>query len=302
MRLLVMSIIVMFITLPACGADQISVGDAQSDFNAGQYRSCLQKISSSLTGSTAKPGSSQRYDALMLRGECMLQLKRGDLAADAFESAARAVKAEGDLKRVAAAKAVAVLIRESTQLKYKSAQKSEPVDIVQPSSRSEAMKALLEDRLAALTPEVDKATQGTSLVPMEKLVPALRDLYSVELTVSGETTRTMALFKVLGERARNLIHAELDRCEARIDELYELAGEPTIGAGGNVVRGYRGLTSPERDELHGIADTLVKIERVAQVARRLSRTLGGATEAWETILADCVEVRDRAQQAYDRRY
>ena len=66
--------------------------------------------------------------------------------------------------------------------------------------------------------------------------------------------------------------------------------------------GYRGLTSPERDELKEMADTLVKIQQVAQNARRLSRRLGGQVEAWDAILADVGEAKQNAQQAYDRRY
>src|SRR4051812_45009869 len=64
--------------------------DARADFAAGQYQPCLQKISQILQDSTTVADADLRYDLLMLRGECLVQLRYIDLARDAFGLAASA--------------------------------------------------------------------------------------------------------------------------------------------------------------------------------------------------------------------
>jgi hypothetical protein len=139
---------------------------------------------------------------------------------------------------------------------------------------------------------------------MHKLLPEMRDAYAIELASSGDSVQTMPMARALGERARDLITGELDRLSKRIAELRDLANEPTFSSEGrnDGTIGYRGLTSPERDELKSMAQELVKIERVAQEGRRINRRLGGDGQVWDAILAEVADAKDHAQQAYDRRY
>src|SRR5689334_1553723 len=53
-----------------------SIDDAKADFAAGQYQGCLQKISRLLSPGISKPDPATPYDLLMLRGECMMQMKQ----------------------------------------------------------------------------------------------------------------------------------------------------------------------------------------------------------------------------------
>ena len=296
-------------------AQQPTIADAQADFDKGEYRPSLQKISSILNSPSAQPGTPQRYDLLMLRGECLLQLKEPVGAANSFDSAGLAIKGDGDVKKLSAARALAMLIRESPGMAYKPKTRSasegggasgaaEAINIVPPDSRKRALLAMLDDRIAALKPQIEQAAAGTSLVPMEKLLPALRDMYAIELTATGEAARTIPLAQTLGDRARELITAELDRIGKRTAELRDLANETTFSNEGrnNGTIGNRGLTSPERDEIKSMAQTLMQIEKVAQEGRRINRRIGGTGQAWDEILAQTTECKEQAQAAYDRRY
>jgi hypothetical protein len=280
-----------------------TIGDAQADFSAGQYPACLQKISQILAGPTAKPGSPQRYDLFMLRGECLMQMRRGDLAASAFESAALACKDSGPMTSFATAQATAILIKASPGLRYKPKlnPSSDPngIDIVPAEGRKAAMLALLDDRIAELKPKVDQALAGTTLPPMIDLVPAVSDMYMVEMAATGKTERMSDMGKAMGQHARDLIQPALQQITSRLQQLQDLANEPSEQ---NRQFGYRGLTSPERQELQDQADYLMKIEKLAQNARQLSRRLGGNVEAWDAILADCEEAKQAAEAAYNRRY
>jgi hypothetical protein len=278
-----------------------STDDPRADFTTGEYPACLKKISGLLSSRSLKPDSPERYDLLMLRGECMLKLKQRQAAAQAFDAAALGMKAGGDLPRVAAATALATLVKASPDLTYEP--KSHPdlagIDVVEPSWRKDAMAALFEDLRDKLSPRVDDAIHSNSLVASHELLPRLWELYTVELSTKGSAASTETKLEDLGVHARELIGNELNGMMARLDLLNDLAGEPAwVSAGIS----YRGLHTDEREELHRIADDLVKIQRTAENARRISRLLGRTGDNWDALLADCAVARDTAEQAYARRY
>jgi hypothetical protein len=310
--LLALCLIAVFATLVAprglaAPAQQLSVADAQADLNAGDYPGCLRKISTLLASSSMKSDSPERYDLLMLRGECMLNLKQPIAAASAFEAASVVGKNQTDLPKIASAEANSVLIKAARGMQYKpkSASPGDPgIDIVAHEPRKQAMKALFDDRRAELAPSIAAALKNSTLVPLPKLLPAAWDLFVLEFGATGDTVQTTEDLKKLGGHARGLIGTELGRLTSRLEQLNNLANEPTLSGGNfnNASISYRGLNTTERDELSEMAKYLVNIEGVAEKGRRINRMLGGTGDTWDAILADCAEARDVAQQAYDRRY
>ena len=234
----------------------------------------------------------------------MLRLKQRNAAAEAFDGAAVVMKNRRDVARVASATAMSVLVKASPGLTYKPKDKGDTaIDVVDSATRKDALRALYEDRRAELAPAIEKATGQKSLVPIESLLPAAWEVYTLEYAAKGEPIETVASLKELGGYARGLIGDELTRLSDRLDELRDLANEPALsGIGPNQSVTYRGLNSTERNELQQMADYLVKIQRTAEKGRRASQALGGTPENWDTLLADCAVARDTAQQAYERRY
>jgi hypothetical protein len=277
-----------------------ATNDAHADFEAGDYAGCLRKISALLSSKSLKPDSPERYDLLMLRGECMLRLKQRQPAAQAFQAAASGMKARGDLPRVAAATALATLVKASPDLTYRP--KGQPdragIDVVEPASRRDAMEALFQDLKQKLAPDLDDAVQAKSLLPTNDLLPGAWELYTVEFAAQGNAASTETKLEELGGHARALIGDELSGLTTRLEQLRDLASEPTWVS---QTISYRGLHTDEREELHRMADQLMKIQRTAENARRISRLLGRTGENWDTLLADCAVARDVAEQAYDRR-
>ena len=283
----------------------VTLADAKADFDAAQYQPCLQKISRALqTRDAAAPDSPLRCDLFMLRGECLLQMKQGASAADAFRMAARIVDKSDDLHRLSAASAMVTLITASRNLVYtpKPPADSGPINIVPLDSRKQAMTALYNDRLAAAKPKIDAATDSTSLAPINDLLPALRDLYLIEDASTGDTAQTKPLLTSLGEHARKLINSELTRLSRRIEFISEAASEPTyVDYSSSQVYNRRGLSSTDQDELRDACNYLEKIAKVSQQGRWINRRLGGTGEVWDGILADCEQLHDDAQQQLDRR-
>ena len=275
--------------------------DAQALFAAGDIPGCLKKISAQLGSKSVKRDSAERYDLLMLRGECLMKLKQRNPAVQSFDTAATVMKGRNDRNRAAAATALAVLVKASPDFKYPSKAQAERsgIDIIDPSSRREAMAALFQDLKARLAPDVSKALQDKSLVSTQKRLREFWELYAVEFAATGDTASTAATLQELGGHARGLIGEELERLITRLEQLSDLAGMPVWGSD---VLGYRGLNTDERTELKQIADYLVQIQRTVENGRRISRALGTTGENWDVLLADCAVARDTAQEAYDRRY
>lgn len=291
---------------PAAPPPPATLADAQAAYAAGQYRPCLQKIAGALSGPEGKAGSPTRYDLLMLRGECMLQLNERRLAGDAFTAAANVAKSKEDRQKMADAMAMSLLIKASKPNGYVPASDpSNPIDIVNAESRKRAFASFFNDTLVAARPKLDQAASADSIKPIQDQLPKLRELYVLEVAATGDAAQTLPLARSLGQHARDLLTAEFQRLSARMDELAASAASPVIlegrGATSDVLT-PRGLTSPERDELKQIADALNQAERTAQQGRWIAHQTDGPVEAWNALVADCSELKSRGQQLWDQRY
>src|SRR5437763_2612421 len=129
MRYLLVSVLLVALCSSAASAEP-SLGDAQSAFSAGEYRPCLAKIAQVFAMKSPAPTPQTRYELFKLRGECLLQLKSAQVAADAFHSAALIVKQDGSMQDYASAEAVAILIKASPGLRYtpKKSRDAKPID------------------------------------------------------------------------------------------------------------------------------------------------------------------------------
>ena len=274
---------------------------AQADYAAGDYPACLRKVAARLSSSAVKRDSPERYDLLMLRGECLVRLKQRAPAAEAFEKAAAVTKGRGDLPRTANATALAALVKASPDLKYtpKTRSGGSAIDVADPGTRKEAMDALFEDLKTQLAPDVEKALQDKSLTSTHRRLKQFWELYAVEFAATGAAASTESTLQEIGGHARGLIADELERLISRLENLGDLAGGPVWGAN---VMAYRGLNTNEQNEIRKMADYLMEIQRTVENGRRIARALGRTGENWDVLLADCAVARDAAQQAYDRRY
>src|SRR5258708_2707954 len=93
----------------------VSLDDVKVDFGAGNYRAALTKTNRLFTASLQEPPPAQKYELLMLRGECQIQLKDRLGAIASFKSAA---KCASDVNQLSVAKANALIIERSSMGKY----------------------------------------------------------------------------------------------------------------------------------------------------------------------------------------
>jgi len=289
---------VMVPAMTCSAAEGPTLAAAQADYAAGEYRVCLQKVATLLTGDAAKAGSAQRYDLFMLRGEALLKMNQAGLAADAFDSASRVVRTQEDLKRTAAARATALLVRASPGLKYTPAAGGAAIEIIPTESRAKAIEALSKDRLAILRPQVAEGIKSNTIDVLTGLLPAWTDAYALELTAHGTAApESLALGKSVGQHARELLTAELTRLDEQVEHLAALATSPAESATANEALRPRGLSEKDMQDLKGAIGALEKVNSVALEGRRINVRLGGDPGAWDAILSRASDCEQRAKEA-----
>src|SRR3954464_12137863 len=149
------AIAVMFLTSYAT-AQPVSLDDVRIDYGKGDYRAALTKTNRLFSSSLQEPMPGEKYEMLMLRGECQLQLKDRLGAATSFKSAA---KCAADVNQLALAKANALIVERSSMGKYvpRFGDSREAIDIVPMESRRQAMTALQAELWAQNNKQIDAA-------------------------------------------------------------------------------------------------------------------------------------------------
>ena len=99
----------------ALAADSPAVQEARQRVESKQYTEALKVISQALTNSQPTDPSGDRYELLLLRGECLIQINQRPAAAAAFDMA---FKSAPDSRAAAVARANALLVRAAPTGKY----------------------------------------------------------------------------------------------------------------------------------------------------------------------------------------
>src|SRR5688572_18927112 len=109
--------------------------EARKLVEAGDYKQALTVIAKALNTTGGDADADDKYQLLMLRGEALLHTTPGT-ASNAYAAAADLAT---DVRLIAPARAMVLLIRASTQGKYRPRTVgAQPIDIVDPTSRKTA--------------------------------------------------------------------------------------------------------------------------------------------------------------------
>ena len=279
-------------------AESISVDDVRADYDKGDYRAALQKTNKLFASSLQEPLPSDKYQLLMLRGECQLQLKDRLGAATSFKSAA---KCAGDLDQLAAAKASALVIERSSMGKFtpRAGSAKDAIDILPLESRRQAMAALQTELFSKSKADIDAALKATTLPPIEKVFVPLSNMFFLETAAKGNAGDTDKLMRELGQHTYQLMQTEVTRYSRIIEQLNQTANSSASGDDWGGVR--RGLLSTERNDLKEGAAYLVKLRDRATEYRGIAAKLGGNEQKWDSLVLEINDTLADAEALYNDR-
>lgn len=274
-----------------------TMAEVRDSYAAGQYRPTLRSIADCLALKGQAAEGYDHYELLMLKGECLLQLKSPSYAANAFEDARAA--AGNDVPKRATAAANELLARRAPALKYvpKSGTNREPIDVLAPDSRKRAMQAMRDDQMASIAPKLERAATADVLTPMLELLPRLREAAVLEFGATGNVDELKPVLTRLGTRAREMISRELVMKREQIEQINAAANSITFNGD---IGGSRGLYTDDRKELSALTDYLRQIDTVAHEGLRIAELLGGNPQAWDAIIRNIDEQMIRIDSILNR--
>lgn len=270
-------------------------------YDAKQYRTCLQQIARVIRQAQVPGGAWDKYALLLMRADCLLHLRDGASARQAYEAAEKAPTEE----QWARARAMAFLISQSPGLKYtpRTAQ-GEPTDITEDANQPKAMNLLLTDELVAIQRDVRRVTTAQNMEPIQEFVPRLQDLYATELIVTGgKSAQVEPIVKEVSQAALGLVQRELNQVGQKMQNIQTSSTQPggaTMMGGSTdwwvdpgVVR--RGLYPEERQWLREAGDYLNGVEQTAEKGQRMASKLGDQSTQWGAAVTQAQQLQQQAQ-------
>jgi hypothetical protein len=245
-----------------------------------------------------------RRELLLLKAEAHLRLRAADAAAQAFHAAA---DQNGNAEQAATARATELLIKRSRNLSYtpKTAPrvkggpaKHDPIDVVDPARRREALQALFADEMAELAPKLKAARAARTLPPALKAMAAARELAPLELAANGSADQVNAMVEELKGSTKELLAKALEKVTKRVDQITAMANDvervrrviPDIGGNFNVevAERRRGLKRQDVGDLKALADTC---DEVAAGGKAVAKAAGADESEFEELVNAAGDLR-----------
>jgi hypothetical protein len=257
-----------------------AVDEAKAAYERADYAETLRILGRVLALKGRAAEGLDRYELLMLRADAQLHTKAQAPALQALEEAAKIAKVAQDDKRLADARALAMLIRRSKQLQFTpkaavasklpkssattgaaAATTTTTLDIADPKQRPDALAALYAEEKITARPKVQAAEKARTLPPVATALKAVVPLRDLEIAATGAEGETKETVKQLVDRVHTLMAKSLDEMTKRVTRINEHANElVTIPlATGGYSSHRRGIEGQDRNELKGIIDTCKQI-------------------------------------------
>ena len=274
--------------------------------DAGQFRVCLRQIARVLRLAEGSKGY-DRYELLLLRGDCLLHIEDPATAQLAYAAAKESpVSAQAN-----EARATVLLIARSVKMTYVPRTANETgdgINIASRANRIKALGALLQDEIRADRREMDRAIAAQDLVPIREVLPKLADLYAVERATTEGDANVRPILKAVGARARVLIDRELGLEGERVAAIERRANQrlefPAVGvsSGGGTWWGginRRGLYTNDRRELRDLIAYLRQIEETTKLGQRIALSFDGDVKAWDPLIERASKVLQHSNDVLD---
>jgi hypothetical protein len=249
-----------------------TAGEIRAQVEAGQYRPALQNLLRVLALKGQAATAYDRFEMLMLRAECQLQIRETRTALDSLEQARKEGVAKADADKVGAATAMALLVQRSPAMKYTPKTSNgpvarKPIDVLAPESRQEAYKALFEDELATARQAVVRAETAAKLQPVMEAAKAAGSLRALEKAATGDVARSKELTERLASHASLLVSNGVNDLSLRTE---------AIAARANAI-----VTTPMPQR-----DPSTKVARMVEVSHRRGLT-GEEVGELKRIVQEC---------------
>jgi len=301
--LCVLVVVIAATTLGAAPASQqasASMDDIRKLYDDGRYNDVLRETSRALSmrDEILRSRGFERFELLRLRAESNLRLKQPAPASDTFAAAAKELAAT-DPDRAAFFRAVSIVVKRSKNNAYVPKRgKSEAIDLLNEDSRKRAIVALYDDEAADVLARVNAMRKADSLPPIVEAASRLKELADLERAAKGSNDETENRLLKLGDDARRIIGASLNKMTDNVEAISRRANERYLIQEGHIYR-KRGLQGRDRDNL---LDVMSTSEKIPDAISKLSEQLGTEGDFFKKTKDDAAKLYDRARYVMNDDY
>jgi hypothetical protein len=296
-----------------------SMSEIQQDYDAQKYQDVLKKVAQVLPAANKAGSEYDRAKLFELKAESHLRLKQQQPASEAF---AQAAKAGSDEKQIAADTATALLVKRSQNLKYNPKQpttkpvaaggKPEPIDIVDPKSRKEALQALFNDESKTVTAKAESLKKQTSLKPLMDGITQMAELRQLELAATESDATTRQIISGLGDHANQLMGTALKQMQEKVEQISTAANktfssQETVNGVTQIVTTKRGINSNDAAALKDVVSTCKNISSACDEFDKALQSgatagAGGGAVSFASTKGQADQISKRAEEVLNANY
>ncbi len=286
---------------PRSAATDKLMAEIQDALSNQKYAEAVPKITRALSLKGEAAAGLDRYQLLMERGNCQLQLKTPGPAAESY---ALAEKEAADVAMARGAHGLSLLARKSTGGGYQSKikEKGKPAEVLainDDNSRKAAFAAMYADEQPALKARLETATKSASLPQVIEASRWYWDLASLEWAATDSDEQSKPLAGLLAGRVGELLAPALEKGLAQLDEI-SAATREQVNINVNNNNGNQnyqvsagGLNPNQQREVMMIINDC---KQLAPKLQELSRNLNGDSEILEKTKKDLETLYGFAQR------
>lgn len=288
----------------AAGGGLPTTADLHALADAGQYREALKGLFRVLELKGPAAAGYDRYELLMLRGECQLQIREQPSALDSYAAAQKEATANSKPEPAAKAGAMELLLQRSSGFTYtpRTGDSKEPISILDPARRPRALLCLYADEMATVSAKFKLALAAKSLPPIMEFAKTAATIRGLELATNGNNEKTTAMFADLGKHAAELMNAAVEVMATQVETISALANKLVsedynyVDPSGKVYLMSRicrqGLGGSDVQNLKGDFDTCSKFR---PAAGELSAALGSEAATFDAAVKKATETASKAR-------
>jgi hypothetical protein len=297
-------------TAQSSSTDRLTAEEIRKLVDAGQYRDALKALARVVDLKGAAGADYDHEEMLLLKAECLLQIRENSSAMATYTSAQKEAQKDGKDAQEAIAGSMILLIQQSPGLKYipKTGDVKTPISVLDRTQRTAAFNALFNDQFAIFTRIAKGASTATTLQPTldaAKLAAGLRD---VEKVATGSNQQTQQMMDDMADHAVKLINTKLDDFSARTTAIAASANtmvmSPAMGSyGGRSMQTTnthrQGLLGNDAQVLQNVIDTCKSVPAGAEL---LANALGSHKDDFHTAGAKAEQLRTKADHVLHDNY
>jgi hypothetical protein len=271
----------------------------------GKYREALRPLGRVLGLKGSAATGFDRYEILMLKAECHLQLKDQRLTLETLELARKEAFTQDKVERASLPAAMIVLVQKSTGWQYKprTDKGAKPIPILDKTLRTAAIAALFADELPAAKKMAQALADAKTMTPVLEAAKVVGAAHALEAVAKPDfdaaSRETSPLVGLVTSNADRLLRAAMEEMAKKADAIQVTANDIVTDQVGRYdpiskkswLESRTRRRGPTDDEAKALAAMEVTCDKIVASAVDLAVVLAADFSAYRELIDKATAVK-----------